>query len=166
MVLWFVGTACAAVWFVFRDDRFDYRVLVLGALRPDVVDLAWGGARMLHSVTASTVVLAAVMFATTRGTDTRRRWLALPIGMFLHLIFDGAFANPVTFWWPVSGVSFSDAPLPSIERGLVNVPLEIVGLFLIGWLARSHGIVGRREVLDFARTGRLVHRPDPRVGRC
>jgi hypothetical protein len=166
MFFWFVGTACATVWFVFRDDRFDYRVLVLGALLPDVVDGAWGGARMLHSVTASSVALAVVMLVTTRGTDARRRWLALPIGMFLHLVFDGAFADAVTFWWPVSGLSLPDAPLPSIERGLVNVPLEIVGLLLVGWLARSHGIVGRAAMRGFARSGRLVHRPDPRVGRC
>lgn len=166
MFFWFVGTACATVWFVFRDDRFDYRVLVLGALLPDLVDVAWGGARMLHSVTASTVVLAAVMFATSRGTDTRRRWLALPIGMFLHLVFDGAFADAVTFWWPVSGLSLSDAPLPSIERGLLNLPLEIVGLVLVVWLARSHGIVGKSAWRDLARSGHLVHRPDPRVGPC
>ncbi len=166
MLLWFVGTACAAVWFVFRDDRFDYRVLVLGALLPDVVDGTWGGARAMHSVAASAVVLVAVMLATSRGTDTRRRWLALPIGMFLHLVFDGAFTDAVTFWWPMSGLSLSDAPLPSIERGLVNVPLELVGLVLVGWLARSHGLVDRAAWRGFVRTGRLVHRPDPRVGRC
>ena len=166
MFFWFVGTACAAVWFVFRDDRFDYRVLVLGALLPDIVDGAWGGARAMHSVVASAVVLVAVMVATSRGTDTRRRWLALPIGMFLHLVFDGAFADAVTFWWPMSGLSLSDAPLPSIERGLLNIPLELVGLVLVVWLARSHGLVDRAALRGFARTGRLAHRPDPRVGRC
>ena len=38
MLLWFLGTGIATVWFVFRDPRFDYRVLALGLLLPDAVD--------------------------------------------------------------------------------------------------------------------------------
>ena len=31
---WFIGTAIVAVWYVFRDPRFDYRLLVVGSVLP------------------------------------------------------------------------------------------------------------------------------------
>ena len=61
MFLWFLGTAAIAVWFVFRDDRFDYRVLALGAILPDVIDLITAGAWIMHSVVTSVVILGVVM---------------------------------------------------------------------------------------------------------
>jgi hypothetical protein len=63
MVLWFAGTAFLAVWLVFRDPAFDYRLVIVGAL-PDVVDAAFGGAAVLHSVLGSVLLLAVVMVAT------------------------------------------------------------------------------------------------------
>ena len=84
MFFWFLGTSFVAVWFVFRDDRFDYRVLALGVVLPDIVDSVTGGVWVMHSVVASVVVLAGVMAIARRGSLRRRRWLALPIGMLLH----------------------------------------------------------------------------------
>lgn len=166
MFFWFVGSAWAAVWFVFRDDQFDYRVLALGTLAVDAIDAVLGGTRIMHSVVTCVAVLAVVMLATSRGSASRRRWLALPIGMFLHLVFDGAFSDPVAFWWPFSGLGLPDSRLPSLERGAINVLLEAVGLALLVWLARSHDLVSRSAIARFVRDGRLVHEPDPRVGRC
>ena len=37
MFLWFFGTAILSVWFVFRDDRFDYRLLIVGSILPDAI---------------------------------------------------------------------------------------------------------------------------------
>jgi len=34
VIAWFAVTAVAAVWFVFRDPRFDYRLLIVGAVVP------------------------------------------------------------------------------------------------------------------------------------
>jgi hypothetical protein len=53
--------------------------------------------------------------------------------MFLHLVFDGAFANTKMFWWPISGLKFGDYALPVFDRGLINIPLEIVGVLLLLW---------------------------------
>ena len=50
MVFWFAGTAFLAVWLIFRDPAFDYRLVMVGALLPDVVDAAFGGPAVLHSV--------------------------------------------------------------------------------------------------------------------
>jgi hypothetical protein len=130
MFLWFVGTAFAAVWFVFRDPRFDYRLLAVGALLPELIDLPGRQARWAHSVTAAVAVLAMVMIATVGRKPVRRLLLAVPIGMLLHLVFDGAFSATEVFWWPFSG-GWGDVRLFSLQRGWWNVPLEMIGAALI-----------------------------------
>lgn len=166
MVFWFVGAASVAVWFVFRDERFDHRVLALGVLLPDLVDAPTGGMWVAHSVTASVVVLAAVMALTTNRRETRRRWLALPIGMFLHLVVDGAFADTAAFWWPFSGLATSGADLPSVSRGWWNVPLEIAGLAMIWVMARRHRLDQPARRREFLSTGRLTDPSLGPAGRC
>jgi len=49
MLFWFVGTSVATVWIVFRDPTFKFRLVILGALLPDVID-GVSGARVAHSV--------------------------------------------------------------------------------------------------------------------
>ena len=102
MLLWFVGTAIVTIWFVFRDPRFDYRLLVVGSVAPPAVDVWFGGARVLHSLTFSVVLLAVVMIATIGRRPLRRTLLGLPLGTLLHLVYTGAWANTSAFWWPFS----------------------------------------------------------------
>lgn len=166
MLLWFLGASVATVWWVFRDDRFDYRVLALGALAPDVIDLAVGGATMAHSVNLSIVVLTIVMIATRRGSPTRRRWLALPIGMFLHLVFDGVFNNTTLFWWPLAGVDLSGVEVPSLARMGWNPVLEAVGLVLLAVMWRTHSLSRPDVRRRFVRTGQLRGGTDTGVGTC
>lgn len=166
MFLWFLGTAIVAVWFVFRDERFDYRWLCLGALLPDLVDAPMGGARAVHSVVTSIVALCVVMLATINRRDVRRRLLALPIGMFLHLVFDGAFANTRVFWWPLSGFSFRGSSLPSVDRGIVNVFLEMVGAALLWWVWRRFRLNDPSRRSEFLRTGRLRDNHVGNAGTC
>lgn len=121
MILWFVGGACLIVLLVFGDPRIDFRLIGLGALVPDLP------LRLtpLHSITAGVVVLTVVMLATRRGNPARRRLLALPIGMLLHLVLDGAFDD---VWWPVGG------SLPSFERPLaLLVVQELAGAAALYW---------------------------------
>lgn len=166
MFFWFIGTSALAVWFVFRDDKFDYRVLTLGALLPDVVDLIAGGAWVMHSIVASIAILTAVMTFARRGSTMRRRWLALPIGTFLHLVFDGAFNNTKIFWWPFTGAGFGSADVPSLDRGSLNIVLEIAGLAMIAWLWRTSGLSDGASRNRFVRTGNLGHGSATDVGSC
>lgn len=166
MFLWFLGTSAVAVWFVFRDAQFDYRVLFLGALLPDIVDAATGGAWILHSVTASVAALAVVMAVARRGSARRRRWLALPIGMFMHLVFDGAFNNTRVFWWPFTGGSFGGARIPSLDRPLLDVVLEIAGAGMLAWLWRTNSLSNPADRARFVRTGRLIGGTGTQVGQC
>lgn len=63
--------------------------------------------------------------------------LAVPIGMFMHLVFDGVFARTTAFWWPFTGAGFGADRLPSFDRGWWNVPLELVGALLALWVLRT-----------------------------
>jgi hypothetical protein len=155
MLLWFWGTAFLTVWVVFHDPSIDYRVLFLGAILPDIVDAPFGGAGVAHSVTCSVVVLVVVMLATIGHRARRRRWLFLPIGMFLHLVFDGAWNNAEVFWWPFSGTRPGDEPLPSLDRGLLSLLFEVVGLAILVWGWRRFRLADPRRRSVFLRTGRL-----------
>lgn len=156
MFLWFVATSVLAVRYVFRDPRFDYRLLILGAVLPDAVDAVLGGARVLHTLIASVALMTSIMVVTKRGGALRRRLLPLSIGFFMHLVFDGAFANTDVFWWPFTGTSFNGARLPVAERGALNVVLEVLGAAGVVWIVRRHGLGNRDARRRFIATGELV----------
>ena len=154
MFLWFIGTAVITVWYVFRDPRFDYRLLIVGSLLPELDALA-GGMRWMHSLSFSVAVLAVVMVATIGRKPLRKLLLGLAIGMFLHLVFDGAWATTEVFWWPFTGASIGDEPLPSVQRGWWNLPLEAIGLVILVWAWRRAGLGTATRRHAVARTGRL-----------
>ena len=154
VLLWFAGTAIATIWFVFRDPRFDYRLLVVGSVAPPAVDVWFGGARVLHSVTFSVVLLAVVMIATIGRRPLRRTLLGLPLGTLLHLVYTGAWANTSAFWWPFTG-GFDDARLPIAARGWWNLPLELAGLLILVWTVRATRLTDPMRRRDALHTGRL-----------
>ncbi len=155
MLLWFWGTAFLTVWFVFHDPAIDYRVLFVGAIIPDLIDAPFGGAAVAHSITFSVAVLVVVMLATIGRRAQRRRWLFLPIGMFLHLVFDGAWGDANVFWWPFSGSTLGEQPLPSVDRGLLSLGFEVTGLLILAWGWRRFGLADPRRRRLFWRTGHL-----------
>lgn len=166
MFFWFLGTAVVAVWFVFRDDRFDYRVLALGALAPDIIEIPAGRALFMHSVLTSVAVLVAVMVFSRRGSLRRRRWLALPIGMFLHLVFDGVFNNTALFWWPLAGFNIDSFSVPSMDRMQWNIVLELCGIGLLMWMWKVNALSNAASRQHFLKTGQLRGGTDTQVGTC
>ena len=136
MFFWFVGTAAASVWFIFGDPQFNYRYVIAGAVAPDIIEVWFGKAGPLHSVVTSVVLLTIVMLTTIGARPRRKQWLAGVIGVFLHLVYDGAFLDTRMFWWPLGGFNRISASLPSVSRGWWNVPLEIVGVLLWIWVRR------------------------------
>ncbi len=155
MLLWFTGMALVAAWLVFRDPALDHRVLVAGALLPDVVDAPMGGARVGHTVVASAALLTAVMVATRGRRRARRRWLALPMGAFFHLLADAVWARPPTFWWPVLGTSLTSG-LPSFDHAVaVVVAEEVAGAVALMWFWRRFRLGDPAVRSRFLRTGRL-----------
>ena len=153
--------ALVTVWLVFRDPAIDHRVLLLGAVLPDLIDAPFGGARLLHTLAASATLLVAVMLLTRRTRSgpsrrhLRRRWLFLPVGTFLHLVFDGMWARGQELWWPVLGGAL-DGPLPALDHGVAVLVLqEVAGALALLWCWRRFGLAEPQARASFLRTGRL-----------
>jgi len=155
VLLWFVSTAVLTIHFVFRDPRFDHRPLIVGALLPDLLDAPFGGARWFHSVTVAVGLLGSVMGLTVGRRVRRKALLGIPIGVLLHLVFDGAFSNTDVFWWPFTG-GFDGARLPIASRGWWNVVLEVIGVGLAVWAYRLFGLSQPERRRRFVREGTLV----------
>jgi hypothetical protein len=155
MLAWFVATAVLAIHFVFTDPRFDYRLLVVGAVVPSISDLIGGWTAVLGSVTVSVVILAVLMLATPGRKPIRATLLGLPIGMFLHLVFGGAWTDTTVFWWPFTGVDLSGAGSALAERGWWAVPLELIGIAGCVWIVRRARLAEPVRRAAFLSSGRL-----------
>lgn len=154
MLLWFVGPSILIVWSVFRSPAADYRVVAVGSLVP-LVELPFGQPRLLHSLTGAAVLLAAVMLGARGQRLVQRRLLGLPIGMLLHLVLDGAWADTNAFWWPALGTSWSTADLPELGRGPFNVALELAGAATCWWGYRRFRLAEPDRRALFLQTGRV-----------
>jgi hypothetical protein len=154
--LWFIGTSIVAVWAVFRDPLFDYRLLVVGSVLP-LADLVTGGAGVLHTLVFSLLLMVVVMASTAGRRPVRKLLLGLPIGTMLHLVFDGTWTEPDLFWWPLAGWSFEGIPLPEANRSWWwDVALELAGLVLVVWVWRRSHLADPPARRAFRRYGRLM----------
>lgn len=155
MILWHIATAVGAVAWVFGDPRFDFRLLVVGALVP-MLDAVTGGASVMHTLVFSVALVIVVMLATIGRGALRRRLLALPIGTMLYLLFSGAWNDGDTFWWPFGGGGLGMRSMPFVARPWsLTVLLEVAGVAAVvwGWRRAGLGDAGRRHA--FVAGGRL-----------
>ncbi len=155
MLLWFVGPAVAIVWMVFRSPMADHRMVAVGALLPLAEGLT-GGPRVLHTLVGAVAALGLVM-AVTRGRRlVRRRWLGIPIGLFLHLVLDGTFTRAELFWWPFLGLDLGGGGLPELDRPLgVVLLLEALGAAACWWCYQAFGLSDPRRRQQFLSTGQI-----------
>lgn len=159
MLLWFVGMSWVVVWLVFQDPAIDYRLVMAGAVLPDLIDGPWGGARLAHTLAFSVGLLGFTMIVTGGRRSLRRRLLALPIGTFMHLVLDAMWARTRVFWWPVFGTSFHSVGLPSLSHPTPLVVLEeILGALALAWGVHRFGLGDPGRRIRFVRTGRLDRR--------
>jgi hypothetical protein len=154
VLLWFVGPAVLIVWAVFRSPAADYRLVAVGALIP-LVEIPFGSPRLLHSLTGAAVLLAAVMVGARGHRLVQRSLLALPIGMLLHLVLDGAWTDTHAFWWPLFGLSWSESALPEIGRGALNLLLELAGALACVFAYRRFRLDEPERRSLFVQTGRV-----------
>lgn len=170
MVAWHLGATLFLFRWIFRDPKVDVRFLALGALLPDLIDLPLGtvvfagsvstGEAWAHSLLAPSVLTVLVLLATRRGRR-RRAWMALVIGMFLHLLVDGMWTETEVFLWPFFG-DIPAGPMPYWERAVDRATsdpwrwaLEGIGLAYLVSVWRRSGLgdpARRRELVE---TGRL-----------
>lgn len=151
--IWFAAASVTLTFVVFRSPALDYRLVALGAVLP-VIEVPFG-AGVLHSLLAPTVVLVVVMLLTRGRRLVRRRWLGLPIGMYLHPVLDFGFSYSATFWWPFLGWSFTEGSAPEVDRGAWSLLLEVAGIGLAAWAWQRFGLDDRERRVRFLHTGQL-----------
>ena len=139
MFVWFAASSVAVVWAVFQSPAIDYRMVMLGAV-VGVVEVPFR-IGPLHTLAAPAAVLALVMAGTIGASRSlRRRLLGIPIGMFLHLVLDGAWTRAEVFWWPAGGWALPREPSLVVSRGIWSVLLELAGIGLAIWLFDRFGL--------------------------
>lgn len=152
-MIWFAVLSVVVTFAVFQSPAIDYRLVALGSVLPLVEAPFLAGP--LHSVVAPTVVLGVVMLTTQHRRLVRRRWLGLPIGMYLHLVLDFAWTRTNTFWWPILGTSFSVGDSPEVTRGLWSLLMDVAALAVGVWAYRRFGLDDPTRRSRFLRTGQL-----------
>ena len=157
MFFWFLGLSFAAVLVVFSSPALDYRLVMVGAVVPAVEGLL-GGPWLLHTLLAPVAVMTVVMLLTQNRRLVRRQWLGLPIGMFMHLVLDGSWADAEVFWWPFLGTNdvLGGSVVNEFERSVgVVILMEAVGLAVLGFLVHRLALAGEgRET--FISSGQLL----------
>lgn len=153
MLIWFAAGSVAIVWTIFRSPAVDYRVVALGSVLA-LVELPFG-VGPFQTLLLSVAALTVTMLATIGQRLRRRRWLGIPIGMFLHLVLDASWSNQSVFWWPLTGWSFPDDRAPVLARGIWSLLLELVGCMIALWLWGEFGLDDPDRRRRLARTGQL-----------
>jgi hypothetical protein len=159
MVLWFVCLSIAGVFVIFRDAAMDYRMVALGSLLADPIDfIVRGGVGPMHSVTVAVALLVAVMGGTVGHRLWRRRLLGVVIGVFAHLVLDGAWLVTEAFWWPFGG-GWGAERLPVVDRGwIIVLGQEAIGVAMGLWLWRRFRLRTPARRTLFLKTGRVDRR--------
>jgi LexA-binding, inner membrane-associated putative hydrolase len=154
-----LGLAWLVAWRL--SVRFDYRLVLIGSLLPDIIDKPLGYVLGLEGrVWAHTLVfLFAVLLVSFAPGLWSLRFLAFGVGT--HYLVDRLWETPRTLLYPAFGWSFSPVAFDT-ERwvyALLHDPLvqagEIVGaaiLLLFGW--RQH-LGSWKALREFARHGTL-----------
>ena len=147
MILWHKGIAALITYVSLGRRRIDYRFILVGAVLPDLVDgvlgLFWfdgpAGRWVAHSIVAVIVVaLAVILFF---SGERRLAVFGIAVGWLLHLVADGMWQAPFTFFWPAFGLRFSTSPAEPYSWDLLTDPFahvwtwagELAGAAILGW---------------------------------
>ncbi|MDH3426587.1 MAG: metal-dependent hydrolase [Acidimicrobiia bacterium] len=172
MILWHLGGTVALVRYLFRDPAMDTRLLLVGALLPDLIDKPIGrfffrsnfdsGQIFGHTLLFSAALMVAVLLVTKRAGSYRRVWMPLAIGSLVHLVLDFMWTQPETFLWPALG-DFSPAESGNLTdafaHGLTDpwvMAGEVVGLAYLVWLWRKEGFSRGARRRQYLSGGRLI----------
>ncbi|MGH2702513.1 MAG: metal-dependent hydrolase [Actinomycetota bacterium] len=169
MLLWHLGIAALIVYVTLGRRRIDYRMVLIGALLPDLVDgvlgLFWfdgaAGRWIAHSVLAAIAVTVLILLTFTG--ERRQSLFGIGVGWLLHLVADGMWQAPLTFLWPAFGTEFSATPREPYSWDLFTDPLshlwtwsgELVGLAILAWFVIAFRLGDRARRKLFLSDGYL-----------
>lgn len=173
MLFWHLGITAAIIFATIGRRRVDYRVVLLGAILPDLIDKPVGriffeeelqSSRLVgHTLLFSFGLLLVVMLA-MRGAAARR-WFILPIACLIHLGLDSMWNYPITLFWPVFG-GFPPEPMEGYWWAVLTRPLkypleglkEVAGLIALVYLYLGNGLSDAVARKAFLKTGELPAR--------
>lgn len=141
------------VLIVFDSAALDYRLIMAGSVLP-WLNYLWGDPWIMHSVLFPVVLMIAVMLIGWGKRLVQRRWLGVPIGVFLHQVLAATWTRQEVFWWPAFGFTTEQSPA-GVPPTAFLIILELIGLGVAIWLYRFLGFddQGRRD--RFVRTGHV-----------
>ena len=170
MFFWHAGATIAIARYVFRDDRMDLRMLVLGALLPDLIDTPIGlvfyeqfaSVRLVsHGLLLAAAVMVGVVLSTRRGRP-RKLWMPVAIGLLLHIVLDAMWLDPETLWWPFFGWEFTAAGpisagdyVASIAGDWRTWATEVAGFAYLAYLFRAGKMSDQEARRRFLARGRI-----------
>lgn len=160
-VLGHLGLGLGIAWLATyrRPGAVDYRLVLLGALLPDLIDKPLGVLLDLDArLWAHTLVFVAVVLAVS-AVPRARLLVSVGIGVLTHLLLDRIWEQPSVVLWPALGWSFPPGG-PDLEgflEALLRDPYvqagEVAGLIVLVLFARAHGIRSCAALRSFLRHG-------------
>jgi inner membrane protein len=156
-------------WFDRVAEFIDIRVLLVGALLPDIIDKPVGEFFFRDTFGNGRIFFHTLVFlilVVSLGLYLFRRWrqvwmLTLAGGALMHLVLDAMWTSPATLFWPFLGFIFEKEPagnwLSGIWYGLLTQPgvyvPEIAGFLILLWLGLS--LLARKKLWAFIWHGRV-----------
>lgn len=155
-------------WFSSLSRFLDIRILIVGALLPDIIDKPVGqyifrdtfsNGRIFSHTLLFFFILAAVGIVIYKS-HLHTWMLALAAGTFMHLVLDEMWGMPATLFWPLMGVDFEKLEISNYISNIFQVLFtnpkiyvpEIVGLAILLWFGIT--VIVRKKVGAFVRYGK------------
>ena len=156
-------------WLANLADKIDIRILLIGALLPDIIDKPVGmfffretlsnGRIYSHTLLFLVLITIAGLYLYRRQRKTYL--LTLSFGTFTHLLLDEMWRAPRTLLWPFYGAAFDKVDItewiPQIFDAILTDPVtylpELVGVVILVWFAVI--LLYQRKVFSFLKSGQL-----------
>ncbi len=146
---------------IFKDDMdFDIRLLVIGAMLPDIIDKPLGHLILPENngrIFAHTLLFAIALLI---SAVVWRKLTPLSLGVSGHLLLDGMFLEPESALWPFFG------GFPSTDYDVINwiyayldpyvIAEEAAGLLMIAFIVWRFRLFEWRNFKELLRSGRTA----------
>ncbi|MFC1903532.1 metal-dependent hydrolase [Chloroflexota bacterium] len=158
-----------AAWFTSLANRLDIRILLIGALLPDIIDKPVGQLLFRETFSNGRIFSHTLLFLaliTASGIFLQRSYgknwlLVLSLGTSIHLILDEMWLSPKTLFWPLFGFTFEKIDLTGWTGGIfyallhepsIYIPELVGGVILVtfAWI-----LVRNRKVSAFIKNRQL-----------
>lgn len=158
-----LGIGLGLAWLLSWNSpgRVDYRLVLLGAILPDLIDKPLGILLGLETRLWAHTFLFLFAVLVPSFLSPMRALRFVGFGVATHLLLDGIWRQPRVVWYPAYGWTFPPAAFnvggwfetlfhdPYVQAG------EIVGFAFLVAFAWAHGIRSRRSLWGFVRHGTL-----------